>query len=282
MKKIGVHVSIAGGIHNAILKAEKLNISAIQIFLKNNTRWEGKAYSEEEIEKFIMHKKKKPDLYIVAHSGYLINLAGGGDNYKKSIEAMKDEMVRAAKIGISGIVVHPGSHLGDGIDTGIKRISTAIDILYNETGSDVRIILETTSGQGFSVGNKFEHMRYIIGTSHYSDRLDVCFDTCHVFAAGYNIADPDECNSTMKQFDAIIGLKKMTLIHLNDSKKECGSSADRHEHIGKGCIGNYGFKIFLNNSLLPHIPIILETPKTKDDSADIQNLKQVGILLNEA
>lgn len=278
MHILGVHLSISGGMHHALEKAENLGIQAVQIFLKNSNRWIARPYTEQEICSFKEARGRIPGLQVFAHTGYLINLAGEGDTLKKSIQALADELSRASQLDIDSLVLHPGSHGGRGIEAGIDRIAESLNSLL-ERKQKPMILLETTAGQGHSVGHRFEHLNSIIDRVSIKSKLGVCLDTCHVFAAGYDIREKNSINSVLKEFDGLVGLEKLRLIHINDSKRECGSRVDRHEHIGKGNIGTAGFGLLLNNPKLKSIPFILETPKFNDDEADKINLKLLRRLI---
>ncbi len=259
-KKIGFHLSIAGGVHLAIDKAGELGINTLQIFLKNSNRWTAPPLDENDIKAFKSKWKNYPDLTISAHTGYLINPAGDGENLKKSMILLKDEISRAAMLGIKYLVLHPGNHKEKGIEEGIKCIVRTLDGIFSDDGTAVEILLETTAGQGSSVGHKFEHIRDIMAAGKYPHRLGVCLDTCHIFAAGYDISTGAGYAETMLEFDRIIGLDKLKLFHLNDSKKGCGSKVDRHEHLGLGFIGSEGISFFLNDERFNGIDFIMETP----------------------
>ncbi len=276
---LGVHVSISGGMHKALVRGMELAVNTIQVFLKNSNQWEAKPYSSAEIDKFLASKGDKGIEHIFAHSGYLINLAGAGDMLEKSVRALSDEIRRAHQLGIGSVVIHPGSHLGAGLDEGINKIAGSMDRAFQDAGArDVKILLETTAGQGNAVGFKFEHLRRIIDLCTHRDRIDICLDTCHIFAAGYDISSKKGYMETMDEFDSIIGIDRLKLIHLNDSKKGCGSLVDRHEHIGLGMIGEKGMTHILHDSRLAHIPMVLETPKD-DDGSDMKNLNAVRKLI---
>lgn len=275
---IGIHLSIAGGLHRAIESARRLRVGAVQIFLKNTNQWRSRLYTEEEIARFTAARNAAPDLAIFAHAGYLINIAGSGEVRRKSIAALRDELERAALLGISSLVLHPGSHGGRGIDYGVAAAAAAIDAALSRTRR-VAILLETTAGQGASIGHRFEHLRAIIDASSHKRRLGVCLDTCHVFAAGYDLSDEEGYESAIRAFDRVIGLSRLKLIHLNDSARPCGSMVDRHEHIGRGMIGCAGFRRLLHDSRLAAIPVILETPKFDNDKADRINLARVRRML---
>lgn len=274
MRSIGAHLSIAGGIHRAVTKARELGINALQVFLKNSNRWSAKPFSDSDIRSYREALSQVPGINVFAHSGYLINLAGDGDTYDKSLHALRDELIRAEQLGIRYLVIHPGSHGGKGMDRGIRRIADSLNAVINDTSS-VTILLETTAGQGTSVGYRFEHLRAIIDLSETPEKFAICLDTCHVFAAGYPINTSSGCSSLVEEFNSIIGLDKLTLIHLNDSIRECGSRVDRHTHLGDGKIGREGFVTLLNEKRLADVPVIIETPKTKNDEADKMNLQRI-------
>lgn len=280
MHILGVHLSVSGGMHLALEKAKELGIQAVQIFLKNSNRWISRPYSDEEIRLFNEARARIPGIRVIAHTGYLINLAGEGDTLSKSIEALGDEISRASLLGIDSLVLHPGSHGGRGLDSGIARVADSLNRLLDRKQKPM-ILLETTAGQGNSIGHRFEHLSSIIDRVSLKSKLGICLDTCHLFASGYDFTEKSKINSVMKEFDYLIGLDRLRLIHLNDSKRECGSKIDRHEHIGKGRIGTAGFSLILNSPKFKHIPFILETPKFNDDEADILNLKTVRRLIRK-
>lgn len=280
MHILGVHLSISGGMHHALERAEKLGIQAVQIFLKNSNRWIARPYTDEEIRLFNEARARIPGILVIAHTGYLLNLAGEGDTLSKSIEALGDEISRASLLGIDLLVLHPGSHGGRGLNSGIARVADSLDRLLDRKQKPM-ILLETTAGQGNSIGHRFEHFRSIIDRVSLKSKLGICLDTCHIFASGYDFTEKSKIKSVMKEFDDLIGLERLRLIHLNDSKRECGSMIDRHEHIGKGRIGTAGFSLLLNSPKLKHIPFILETPKFNDDEADKLNLKTVRKLIRK-
>ncbi len=280
MRYIGTHVSIAGGINRALERVQRLGINAVQIFLKNSNRWKSRLYTAIERDDFLSRKKAFEDIKIFAHSGYLINLAGGGENLRKSINSMVDEFNRAEMLNIEYLVVHPGSHKGRGEVEGIKRIAQSIDVIYRErNGSDVKILLETTSGMGTSIGYRFEHLRDIIDLSRNPEKLFICLDTCHIFAAGYDISDSEVYDVVVEDLDRIVGIDRLKLIHLNDSKGSLACRVDRHEHIGDGYIGDAGFRLLLNDRRMSVIPMVLETPKFDEFEADMMNLKKVYELI---
>ncbi len=280
MKHTGFHVSISGGIHNSFDNAVLLGIDTFQLFLKNSTRWTVPSLTSGEVKLFADRWLQSPDINVHAHTGYLINLAGSGENLEKSINLMKDEMRRANMLGIKTLVLHPGSHMGDGIETGIERIASNLNVILEERDWEVKILLETTAGQGKSVGHRFEHIRDIMAKVKQAEMLGVCFDTCHVFAAGYDLRGEESYNRTFDEFDRVIGLEHLLLFHVNDSKKDCGTKVDRHEHIGLGMIGTEAFRLLFNDTRFGETDKILETPvdEVRDDAA---NLDAVAGLINK-
>jgi len=274
IRKTGFHLSISGGVHKAVIEANKEGYDALQVFLKNSNRWEGPPLKDKDIEIFKTEWGKNPALEIYAHTGYLINIGGEGENLVKSMNLLNDEMQRSSLLGIKYLVLHPGNHLGAGDEEGIKRIAANLDRTFEESSGSAEILLETTAGQGTSVGHRFEHIRDIMALSSYSSRLAVCLDTCHIFAAGYDITTPEGYDEMIIAFDSIIGIEKLRLIHLNDSKKDMGSHVDRHDHIGKGIIGEKGFELLLTDERIKHVDIVLETP-VDDESSNSINLETV-------
>ncbi len=277
---LGFHLSIAGGIDRVIERAETRGLTAIQVFLKNNNRWEGPALTNKTAQHF-REKRRIYPLYVAGHAGYLINLAGSGEKHSRSLEALKDDMERCDLLGIEELVIHPGSHLGEGKKKGINRIISALNRLYDKTDYHVRILLETMAGQGSSIGESFEDLAEIIEGSERMEKPGVCVDTAHVFAAGYDLRKREDLDNVIKLFDSTVGLHRLKLIHINDSKRELGSRVDRHEHIGQGEIGMEGFRLILNDSRLINLPMILETPREKDDDEyDQMNWSTLQNLIN--
>jgi len=271
---LGAHNSIAGGVDKAIDLADKLGFTAMQIFTKNNNRWFQKPLAEKEIESFKSKLEKSILEFVVSHDSYLINLCAKDRSIlKKSREAFLDEVRRCNLLGIKYLNFHPGSHLGNGEDFGIKLIAESINIVHDKTKDfKVSSMLEATAGQGTALGYRFEQLAKIIELVEDKKRMSVCIDTAHIFAAGYDIKNPSNYKKVIKDFDKIIGLNRLKCIHANDSKKELGSRVDRHEHIGKGFIGKEGFANIMNDKKLEKVPKILETPKGKDQKEDLVNL----------
>lgn len=278
-KKIGFHLSISGGMYTAIDRAAQLGVDALQVFLKNSNRWSSPPYTEKEVRLFADRWSEQSGLSISAHTGYLINPAGDGENLEKSMALLADEIHRADQLGINRLVLHPGNHKDKGVEAGIKQIAANLDKIFSEDSSDVMILLETTAGQGSSVGHRFEHIRDIIALSRFQHRLGVCLDTCHIFAAGYNFSTVDEYEDTIDQFSKIIGLEKLKIFHFNDSKKGIGTKVDRHEHIGLGEIGAEALSFFLNDVRFDGVDYILETPDD-DTRSDRESLEIVRGLFN--
>ena len=280
---IGAHQSIAGGIHTAFERAQKVGCVTLQVFVKNNNQWKGKPLTDEDIANYKTASSKSSIAPVVAHSCYLINLcAMNPDILKKSREAFVDELQRCEKLGIRLFNFHPGAHLGAGEKEGIKKIIGSLNWIHDQAnGYNVLSVLETTAGQGSSIGYRFEHLREIIDGVDDPHRMAVCIDTCHIFAAGYNISNEEGYEKTMKEFDDIIGLHRLVAIHTNDSKRELGSRVDRHEHIGRGCIGREGFRLLMQDGRLRHIPKILETPKGEDLKEDVVNLRLLRALAEQ-
>ena len=272
---LGAHMSIAGGVSNAILQGEEFGCDTIQIFVKSSNQWKAKPLSDEDIRRFHDEQKRTGIGPVIAHDSYLINLCSPDKALlEKSRQAFLAEMERCEKLGIPYLVTHPGSHMKSGEKEGISKIAESIDWLLERTdGFNVRITLEITAGQGTNLGYKFEHLAAMIEKSGKPERLAVCFDTCHAFAAGYDISTKESYEQTWNEFDRIIGLNKLAVIHLNDSKKGHGSRIDRHEHIGKGEIGEKPFKLIMQDRRFANIPKILETPKGDDGEMDDINLR---------
>ncbi|HON78280.1 MAG TPA: deoxyribonuclease IV [Spirochaetota bacterium] len=282
VRPLGIHLSIAGGVSRALDRAGALGIDTMQIFLQSPNKWDPPDIPEEEVRRFMQRKQELPIQNIFAHSIYLINLASDGDMRARSTASLAGELRTAELLGIAYLVVHPGSRKEKEESRAITDIASAIDVALDLSGtSAVTVLLETTAGQGSSVGHRFGHLRDIIAASRNPSRLKVCIDTCHIFAAGYDFTDEEGYRHTIEEFTAVLGLDALKLIHLNDSKKEAGSRIDRHEHIGSGLIGDKGFSLLLRDRSLRKVPLVLETPKFNDTEADIANLKKVRSLITK-
>jgi deoxyribonuclease-4 len=268
-------MSIAGGVGKALLRGQEIGCDTIQIFTKNNNQWRAKPLTDSEIRTYREHRDATGIWPVVAHDGYLINIASPKrDLYRKSLEALQTEVGRAAALEIPFLIIHPGAHLGSGEADGIQRIVEALNTICDGTkDSSVMICLETTAGQGSSLGYRFEHLAGIREGIMQRERVGVCVDTCHIFAAGYEIRGRKAYDETMRRLDEVIGLDQIACIHLNDSQRELGSRVDRHAHVGQGHIGLEGFRLLVNDPRFRHVPMILETPKGDDPIAsDRHNL----------
>jgi len=271
---LGAHMSIAGGIHKAPARGTRVGCGVIQVFTQNSNQWRGKMPTDGEAALFREQWEAAGLHEIVAHDIYLINLAAPpGETRDKSLAAFREEMERCARLGIGMIVMHPGAHLGDGEETGIRRICEAFDRLIPAVPEFAGVVLlETTAGQGTSLGHTFEHLAAIIAGTAFPDRFAVCFDTCHAFAAGYDFTTGEGYRRVFAEFDRLVGLDRLRCFHLNDSRKGLNSRVDRHEHIGRGMMGLEPFRLLMNDGRFTTVPKILETPKGDDDEFDVMNL----------
>jgi len=276
MPLIGCHVSIGGGVQNAPERGKTLGCDAIQIFTANQMQWKGAPISAESRDKYISEISENDIKMVISHNSYLINL-GSPEPVKLAMsrKAFIEEIERSTFLKIPHIVFHPGSHMGKGDDAALQTIAESLDYCMEKVpGSDVTLLLEITAGQGTNAGYKFEHLRTVIDRSQYPDRLGVCFDTCHAFAAGYNIVNEAGYNDTFQRFDDIIGLDRLQVFHLNDSKKPAGSRVDRHHRLGEGFMGWEVFYRLVNDERFVNLPMILETPGDEEHyGGEIQLLK---------
>ena len=282
MVRLGAHMSIAGGLDKAFDRICEVGGEALQIFTKNQRQWRSKPLTVQEIELFKQKRQQCGNMTVAAHASYLINLASvAGEAADKSLQALIDELQRCDLLGIPYLVIHPGSHGGAGEEVGIKR---AIELTDRALGSlppdsPVMLLLETTAGQGNALGASFEQLAAIIDGLPDSHKVGICLDTCHIFAAGYDIRTSESCSRTITELNETIGLDRLRFIHLNDSKKPLGSKIDRHEHIGRGEIGSEAFRCLLNDPRLADLPMTLETPKSKDMAEDKENLALLRSLI---
>jgi deoxyribonuclease-4 len=270
-------MSIDGGVHTAHERGMSIGCTTMQLFTKNNTQWASRPISEQEIEKYKVLERKSGIRPVVAHTSYLINLCARNPVVlKKSRQAFKDEVNRCELLNIPYLVFYPGSHMGRGEREGIELVAESLNLLHEET-KDYRVksVLESTAGQGTAIGYRFQHLRDIVDEIEVKERVAVCVDTCHLFAAGYDISTEKGYEHTICEFDDIIGLDRLVVLHVNDSKRELGSRVDRHEHIGKGRIGNTAFRFLMNDARFVRVPKILETPKSKDMHEDVINLRKL-------
>jgi deoxyribonuclease-4 len=264
---LGAHFSIAKGYHDAVYQAASYRCNVLQLFTKNATTWKERTISPAETARFKAAVAETGIQSIAAHSSYLINLASPDPKkHAMSYKALQQELLRASVLEIPDCIFHPGAHMDSGEKVGLKKISTSINQIFTETsGITARLLLETTAGQGSGLGHTFEQLAQIIAAIEQKDRVGICLDTCHIFAAGYDIRTQETYAQTMNHFDTIIGLDKLLAIHINDSKKDLGSRVDRHTHIGKGHIGLDAFKFILTDPRLAQTPKLLETAKKEGD-----------------
>ena len=272
---LGAHMSIGGGVHRAIERSRSIDCTAMQIFVKNNMQWFARPFTREEIKAFLDHAQREELASVFAHANYLINLCATNPQFHaNSIRALSEELVRADQLRLPFIVLHPGAHLGAGEEAGLEKVVASIDEIFAGIPKvKTRIALETTAGQGSCLGHAFEHLAYIMANVRAPERLCVCLDTAHVFAAGHDLTSEAGTRKTFRQFDRTIGLQNLVALHLNDSKTARGSRVDRHEHIGKGKIGLDAFRFIMRDRRFRKIPKVLETPKGKELREDVENMK---------
>lgn len=269
---LGAHESIAGGIFNAIKSAMNDGAECVQVFVKSSNRWTDKPLKESDIEKYFeeLEKCKFSPEVVCAHSSYLINMAAEGETLEKSYNSMKEELFRCDLLKIPYYVIHPGSHLGMGVEEGLNRVVRFVDRLYSENGFNVMTLFETTAGQGTNLGANLDEIYYLINESQFSDKLGICLDSCHLYSAGYDLLNSyeDVFEEILKMFDG-----KVKVFHINDTKKYLGSRIDRHELIGKGLLGIEFFRKVVNDKRFENMLGILETPisdtQTYKDELDI-------------
>lgn len=283
---LGSHLSIAGGYYKAVDAAAALGMGTCQIFTKNNNQWHGKPLSDDDIRLFREAVARTGIQQPCAHNSYLINVASPDDAlWQKSVDALVVEVERAEALGLVGVVMHPGASVKSTAEEGLQRIVAGLDETHQRTrGVKVHLWLETTAGQGSCLGWRFEELAQILAEVAEPERLGVCFDTCHVFAAGYGLQTPEEYAATIDEFDRLIGVDRLRAFHLNDSKKPQGSRVDRHEHIGEGCLGLEPFRHLLNDSRFVDRPMYLETEKGERDGEDLDaiNLRTLLSLIEPA
>jgi len=278
---LGVHASIAGGIEKAIPRAEQLGCTALQIFTRNASQWQSRPLNQANVEAFRQAWRKSSIGEVFAHDSYLINLASADEEkWQKSKSAFADELQRCAQLGLTGLVMHPGAHLGAGEEVGLQRIAEAFREIFAVAPPAVQVLLETTAGMGSHLGWRFEHLARIIELVPEHD-FGICFDTCHVFAAGYDFSSPAGYQAVMAEFDQLVGCQRIRLFHMNDSKKPCASRVDRHEHVGRGCIGEAGFACLMADPRFSGVAKILETAQGEAHAEDLRNLALLRRLAGE-
>jgi deoxyribonuclease-4 len=279
MPLFGAHMSIAGGYHKALLSAHQYGCHTVQLFTKSSNQWNAKPFTDEDLAIFGKALVETGLQYPTAHDSYLINLASPDERlWRKSLEAFVVEVERAEALGLTYLVTHPGSPTDGNEAKGLKRVAKALDEVHKRcAAARVRVLLETTAGQGNSLGHRFEHLARLLELVKKPERLGVCFDTCHVFAAGYGLRTAAEYVATMQEFDTVVGLPQLRVFHVNDSKKPQGSRVDRHEHLGRGCLGLEPFRLLANDERFQDRLMILETPKEEGDNDDMDTVN-LGVL----
>lgn len=283
--RLGAHMSIAGGVSNALDRAASVGSNAVQVFTKNNRQWRGPAIDQVDIARWVEHLPIHQIEHAVSHAGYLINLASPNDElWEKSLAAHQDELQRACAYGIDSVVLHPGAHTGSGPEAGISRVAAALNRIHAATPECIgtRTLLELMAGQGSTLGSSFAQLRQIMDQVEDRSRVAICLDTCHAFAAGYDLRTEAGYTAMLAELDAELGLDAVGCWHLNDSKGALGSRVDRHTHIGEGAIGLDGFAVILNDPRWSGVSMLLETPKEDDLQDDVRNLRQLCALVNDA
>jgi deoxyribonuclease IV len=288
MPLLGAHLSIAGGLALAVERARATGCDALQIFTKSVGQWRARPLEEEDVARFRRAVRASGLSAVVAHASYLINLAAASPSlWRQSVDAFCIEYDRACRLGLDAIVLHPGS--GQPAD-GLPRIATALhEVLARAPRGRTKIALEHTAGQGTNLGHRFEHLAIVLEALRWTPRVTVCLDTCHLWAAGYDLASPRGYARTTRELETVLGLERVSVVHLNDSKKPFGSRVDRHAHIGEGTMGLSAFARVLNDARLARLPMLLETPKSADyprglvpDPLDLANLARLRELIRPA
>jgi len=283
MPLLGAHQSVAGGLHLAFDRIRQVGGASLQIFTTNQRQWRAAPLQPKEIRLFQERWQENGRMPVASHASYLINLATSQTEMAtKSVNAFVEELQRCRQLDISFVVIHPGSHGGAGIEQGLAEVVRNLDLSMERSGvleSGMKVLLETTAGQGTALGSSFEELGWLVQQSRFPAHLGICVDTCHIFAAGYALSSPAGYQQTLDQLEHCIGCDRIHFFHLNDSKKECGSRVDRHEHIGEGKIGIDGFRHLLTDPRFLHHPMTLETPKGTDLAEDIENLRRLRSVL---
>lgn len=279
---LGAHMSIAGGVENAVLRGHSVGCEAIALFTKNNNQWKAKPLTQEDADKFNAALIETGIRPVVAHTSYLINLASPvAVLWKKSMASMEDELMRCELLGIPYLVLHPGSHVGKGVDYGLQRVADAFDRIHAKLPNlRVMTLLEHTAGQGSNLGHTFEELAQMRELIAEKSRIGFCVDSCHLFAAGYDLRKPETYADVFKRFDDSVGIEHIKAWHLNDCKSDFGSRVDRHDHIGKGKLGRAGFRNIMNDPRWRDLPGLLETPKGPEMKEDVMNLRVLRGLID--
>ncbi len=283
MVRLGAHMSIAGGVDQAVLRGVQVGCEAIQIFTKSPNRWAPRPLADDEVARFRQAQAETGIEPIFAHDSYLVNVASPDPAlWEKSLADLLEEMEHCEALGLPWLVMHPGAHMGAGEEEGMRRIAHALDIIHERTpGYRTRILLETTAGAGTIVGERFANLRSLLGQVKVPERLGVCFDTCHVFAAGYELRTREGYEATMQELDEVVGLARVEAFHLNDSAGDRGTHLDRHEHIGQGHLGLDAFRWLLNDPRFADRPMVLETDKSADMHEDVEDLARLRSLMED-
>jgi deoxyribonuclease-4 len=277
-------MSISGGLDKAVVSGQELGCETIQIFTRSPRQWRSRVLEEAQVALFNQRKKEAGIDPVVAHDCYLINLASLEEElWQKSLSVFIEELGHCQALGIPYLILHPGSHVGAGEESGLKQVATALDRARDETqGYRVEVLLENTAGQGTNLGYKFEHLATLLSLVRDSSWLGACFDTCHAFTAGYELRTEEGYEATWQEIEELVGLERVKVIHLNDAKGDLGSRLDRHEHIGQGKMGLEPFRMLLNDERFRDLPMVLETPKGPDLSEDRENLRLLRSLIAPA
>jgi deoxyribonuclease-4 len=272
--EIGAHMSIAGGLHLALERGREVGCGAVQIFLKNQRQWAARPLDDEMIRAFATARRRTGIRRVFAHSSYLINLASpDATAWAQAVDAFTDELERGEALGLSCVVIHPGSHMGAGLEPGLRRVIGALDqALARTAGYRIKVALENTAGGGNSVGRTFAELATMIDGAARPERIGICIDTCHLFAAGYDLRTEAGYARAMAECEATVGRGRVLAFHLNDARAPFGSGLDRHEHIGRGFLGLAAFRRLLNDRRFARVPKVLETPKEPEPTSDLRNL----------
>jgi deoxyribonuclease-4 len=274
-------MSIAGGLSLALDRGHALGCHAVQIFLKSHRQWAARPLAPDDVRAFRAARRRTGVRAVFAHASYLVNLATPGPaQWRQAVDAFTDELDRAEALGLSSVVIHPGSHMGDGLDAGIARIAAALDeVSLRTAGYRVKVALENTAGAGHVVGSRLTELGALVARVRRPERVGVCLDTCHLFAAGYDIRRREGWERAVAECERAVGLGRVLAFHLNDAKADLGSGLDRHEHIGAGFLGLAPFRLLLNDRRFARVPKVLETPKEPEPHADRRNLRTLRRLL---
>jgi len=265
----------------AFERGRALGCTAMQIFVKNASQWRGRPLEDDEVTRFREAQAAWQGAPLVAHAAYLINLAApAGEVRSNSIAGLADELDRCARLGVAGLVVHPGAHGGAGEDEGVRRVALALDEVLAEAAPGPRVLLETMAGQGTSLGWRLEQLEAVIAASRHRERLAVCLDTCHLFAAGYPMDTPEGIDEVLAEADARFGPERIACVHLNDSRHPRGSRRDRHANLGDGCLGRGPFAHLVSHPRLEEVPLVVETPND-DEQGHARDLALLGSFLRE-